>query len=1074
MADKTKKNHWKPAGRELPPPDPCGESRDTEGKLIGRYIYLSEGDEDKLDTILRSLLDTHEKNSSFWITIDLETQGLDYINLEILLYSLSWDGRHSVVWSPHRCPDRNGLLKEVLERIPINNQNIKFDFKWLLSKLGVVPTIFWDTLVSAQLGWAGAFPGNHFALDNLSTQLLKEYKISKDEQKGFIGMPVDAQFRNEQIAYAAADSMITHRLVTRIARRLANQGLLDLWYNVELPLVQSLVRPEVHGVLVDVDAVHEAFDEIKAKLTGLQAKMQAMVEEAIPPEKLPVLVKKNGGQFNPLSYQQIIAVLGAMGIRVASSADDVLMGAISRTDSEFIKILVEYRHLYHGQFKFIKGWINEHVNPTTKCIHPNFKTYGAETGRLSSSDPNMQNIPKHLRHLIIARENKKILTMDYSQYEFRAAAAYTGEQYLIDAFAERAELLPSVKDLAASYGYLDGDAFVKDVTKGLHPPTPKDEKDAAKIAKLVAMTEKLSAGEQDLVVRFGLTDIHRRNAALVLGQQVADIGEAEREVGKCVHIDTEVHTDKGFVQVGSYLPRKRKKGEYYDLKKPLMVMTDEGPREARQIYYNGKAKALKITTRAGRVVVCVPEHRFRSNSRKADYDWVRAAELKPGDELYVKTLKPKWEDIDEKEKALFTLLGMYSASGYKCGYKGKDAVTGFLPSFSEEALELARMLDPKAKPVKFGISSQKVYDEMNRWAGNEAEPILHSAKFRWEFSASRWLAFLRPMIQRGPLGAGIKPANDGIAGKLLNGLTRLGISGFYENGWISFYGEDERLVWQIAQGNRPKYPKELSVREIRARLPGRLQSATFGCFSHEDLAAALGKHKALADRLVDMGLRRDFVVKVEDAGEVETCDLVVPSNHTLVYEGLVSHNTIGYALMYGSGPGTMMETLIKRGFYDATIAKCKGYQQQFMQELPKVARFIEEVHEQVVDPGYLQTFMGRKRFFYLPPRYAHNYRRFLEDCYREAVNFMFQGSNADATKIALVRMEEAFYASFDPEKVPMILLNVHDETVTEADDEVVDRAGEIGERIMIEAGLESVRSLVPIEVSKSIGVKWSK
>ena len=183
--------------------------------------------------------------------------------------------------------------------------------------------------------------------------------------------------------------------------------------------------------------------------------------------------------------------------------------------------------------------------------------------------------------------------------------------------------------------------------------------------------------------------------------------------------------------------------------------------------------------------------------------------------------------------------------------------------------------------------------------------------------------------------------------------------------------------------------------------------------------------------------------------------------------------TGGYALLYGSGPRTMLGQLLKSGVTHITMRDCEGYRAKFFSEASRIDKFIKEVHEAIIDPGYITTIMGRKKFFSLCPKYMTNrYNKELADAQRQAVNACFQASNADATKLAMVMMEDGFGRYVES---PLCLLNVHDETVTEAHDSIVKEvAYDIVVPSMIKAGEISVGYKVPIEVSCAISKNWAK
>ena len=671
----------------------AGEVSDENNRLIGRYVYFQDGnDQELLDKFFKSWLETYDRNEDFFITLDLETTGLKPHEGKILLVSISWDGRNSIIF----CPEYYNLdlFKQVLNTIPINNQNIKFDLKWLAYHYGTESRVYMDTMVCTQLGWPGVFPSmpqGTFGLGNIAKNLLSGYKLEKETRKEFIGMTLEKGFTRRQIEYAVKDSLITHKLVAPISVRLKNQGLWEMWETIEKPLIEVLVRTELKGVKVNTQEVQRLLTEKEKELAAIYDKITQELTTAIPANKMPKFPK---GVFNPGSSQQIVNVLNVLGIKVMNTEKGTLQSAQAKYQNNLLGLIIEWKKTKGIISKFLTKWLTEHIDPLTECIFTSFNTYGAETGRLSCKEPNMQQIPGDLRSMIIAREGYKILSMDYSQFEFRAAAAITEEEYLVSSFVERSRLLPSVKNLALGYNFVDPDAFVKAVTKGK-----------------VNITDL----QKQLVNEFALTDIHRRNAALILSKSVADVSDKERSVGK----------------------------------------------------------------------------------------------------------------------------------------------------------------------------------------------------------------------------------------------------------------------------------------------------------------------------------------------------------------------TLGYAVLYGAGANRVQESLAKEGFYHS-LNECKEFLDEFFNKLPKVEQFIKETHAKVLNPGYISTVMGRKRFFELPPKYlTRQYATQSEAAFREATNFCFQGANADATKKAMVVIDEAF-RKYPEEVRPVLLLTVHDEVVAEVHHSNIDEVSELGQKIMVECGMESINYKTPVEVSQSIGDTWSK
>lgn len=491
----------------------AGYCRDVNGKLIGTYIYLQEEDQWLLDEFCTRWLETYSVNKNFMLAIDLETMGLNPVlpNIELLLHCISWNGKQGLVFEHHKFDLT--LYKKVLSTIPLLNHNLKFDAKFWIKKMGVAPNLYWDTMTATQMGWAGCFPGigKKFGLDNVVANILVDYKMAKETRNQFIGKPPLSGFTLEQIEYSARDAMLTYQLYHPQYNRLKNQGLLDNFLNVEMPLLEILSYTELEGVDIDVPALIKYYDEREVKLEELKERIQELIEE-VPPEKRPKLPKSNkDGKYNVGSSTQLPSLLEMFSIKVPDTRAETLLAAKGQHDHEFLNLAVAYRETKTEISKQAKSWKEKWIWPETNKIYPTFFVHGAETGRLSAADPPIQQTTHQMRELIIAPPGWSIVSNDYSQYEFRGCAAYTEEQVLVDAYKERAVLLPHLEELCVKYGYLDPDDFCKKVTKG---------------------AVKVTDSERDLIVAFTLTDIHRRNAALVFGVDVSKITGTQRDVGK--------------------------------------------------------------------------------------------------------------------------------------------------------------------------------------------------------------------------------------------------------------------------------------------------------------------------------------------------------------------------------------------------------------------------------------------------------------------------------------------------------------------------------------------------------------
>lgn len=454
------------------------------------------------------------------------TTGLDPHTCEGVISSHSWDYNNSVVIQPNNF--KLDLYKEAMATIPRNNQNEKFDTKFDIKMLGLKPPIFFDTQHGAQVGYAGILKG--YSLDDLQKELLDNYKIDKDIRMDFPSMKsieVDGInywvgltegnriLEDDHIRYAAQDTIIAHMLCGKILSRLSEENLIQVWEEIERPLIPIFADIEMRGFKADWKFAEDYYKTKEAELTKSYGEIKEITT------KLPDEVRANfkntklkNSDFSPGSAPQILKLFQHYGVKLKNTKkeylEEVRNGLIGNEEKseafDLLNLILEYKTQSTVFTKFIKPFIANNCNPKTKRIHPDFRiiTRDAQTGRSSASNPNLMAVDPVFRAIIVADEGFEIHSRDYSAFEFRAAAGLSGEQAMLDAFIRRADLLPDMLKLSNKYGETDPDTLVKGYTKG----------------KL-----DLLEAEERLAVDFLKTDVHRNNASYifkVVAEQVSD------------------------------------------------------------------------------------------------------------------------------------------------------------------------------------------------------------------------------------------------------------------------------------------------------------------------------------------------------------------------------------------------------------------------------------------------------------------------------------------------------------------------------------------------------------------------
>ncbi len=393
------------------------------------------------------LIDDEQAFASFYnelakqeiFAFDTETEGLDVINDQILGCSFSWQENKG--WYLNLANQKLAKLaleklKPILENSKIKKvgHNIKFDYK-VLKVLGItLKGIYFDTLIAAYL----INPSRGLRLEELAftyfgykklklTDLIADLPKKKKEI-------VVAKIPLDKLSYyAAEDADITWRLYQKLLPVIKEKQNFDLLQNMEIPLIPVLGEMELTGVALDVKLLKDMAKEFNREINKVSQK----------------IYKLAGEEFNISSPQQLKEIL-FVKLKIAAGKIKKTKTGLSTAASELdkmmeahpiIPLISEYRELTKLQSTYIKA-LPEMINPSTGRIHTSFNQTIAATGRLSSSDPNLQNIPvrtalgRRIRQAFIAPKNKLLLSADYSQIELRLAAAISHDPKMIKSFKE--------------------------------------------------------------------------------------------------------------------------------------------------------------------------------------------------------------------------------------------------------------------------------------------------------------------------------------------------------------------------------------------------------------------------------------------------------------------------------------------------------------------------------------------------------------------------------------------------------------------------------------------------------------
>lgn len=370
---------------------------------------------------------------------DIETTSLNPMEAEIVGLSFAWaPGEAAYIPIGHNyltCPPQLSQklvldkLRPILKdpRIQKIGQNCKYDLA-VLAKYGIeVCPIECDTMIASYV----LNPAGAHGLKDMANQFLdhtmKTYKEMVGKGKKAINFSeVDIEQASQ---YACEDADVTFRLRDLLLPKIA--GAQYLFSNIEMPLMHVLLKMELAGVKIDTGRLDELGQQWKGELKKLEGE----------------IYKEAGDVFNINSPRQLGVILferlglsGARRTKTGYSTDvDVLTSLAER--HKLPGLVLAHRSLSKLVSTYVEA-LPKLVNPRTGRIHTDFNQTVAETGRLSSSEPNLQNIPvrttegNKIREAFIAEDGFKLLSADYSQIELRILAHITEEEALLQAFKD--------------------------------------------------------------------------------------------------------------------------------------------------------------------------------------------------------------------------------------------------------------------------------------------------------------------------------------------------------------------------------------------------------------------------------------------------------------------------------------------------------------------------------------------------------------------------------------------------------------------------------------------------------------
>ena len=392
------------------------------------------------DKALKTWAEKLNKCSAF--AIDTETSSLDTMTADLLGISLSCEEgegcyipiQHSYDGMPEQL-SLNTIVKTLGEAISNNQtklvgQNLKFDLP-ILNRHGIKVTEFLgDTML---MSYVLNSTGTRHGLDRMAVHYLQYQPMKYEEVAGSASKQIN--FAQVEIPaatfYAAEDADITFRLFNLLDKKLQKEPkLINLLKTLEYPMLKSLLRVETNGAKINTNMLAEYSKELGLKIDKLSK----------------TAFKMAGEEFNMDSPKQLVEILyNKLELPVLkktpkgqpSTNEDTLQRLAE--EYELPKVIIQYRGLAKLKSTYTDSLINIQ-HPDTKRIHTSYQQAVTSTGRLSSTEPNLQNIPiktaegRKIREAFVAEKGNVLISADYSQIELRIMAHLSGDKNLTHAF----------------------------------------------------------------------------------------------------------------------------------------------------------------------------------------------------------------------------------------------------------------------------------------------------------------------------------------------------------------------------------------------------------------------------------------------------------------------------------------------------------------------------------------------------------------------------------------------------------------------------------------------------------------
>jgi DNA polymerase I len=424
----------KPAEKADKPPVVENAVIEVPEELRGLGAYETITDLKVLDSLLHTALD---KNLP--VAFDTETTSLDPFEAKLVGFSISYESKKAYyvpLISENRTVVEESEALKVLSgyftgKLKIVGQNLKYDCRVLLHRGLALSNLYFDTMVAA---WMADSDAGIYNMDDLALRYLN-YETIKFEDVVPKGESFSVLSADVQTRYAAEDADITLRLYLLLSAKLEEMGKRNLFDKMEMPLLPVLISMEENGIRLDEKRLSEIGKTVSAECGKLSEKVFALAGET----------------FNLNSTQQLSHILfekrgltPGKKTRSGYSTDTATLEELVSSGDEIIPAILSYRTYAKLKSTYVDS-LSGLEGPDGR-IHTQFLQTGTATGRLSSKNPNLQNIPirteegRLIRTAFVPKEGSVFLSADYSQVELVVLAHLSGDPALRSAFIKGSDV----------------------------------------------------------------------------------------------------------------------------------------------------------------------------------------------------------------------------------------------------------------------------------------------------------------------------------------------------------------------------------------------------------------------------------------------------------------------------------------------------------------------------------------------------------------------------------------------------------------------------------------------------------